>query len=142
MLFYAQLQQMDGKWNDKCTIMVRKWMKSMSINDRKMDNSRAQHLPQTELFAYPHATQYLCSIQLEKLIHSFLHFTIRIAAARRNREFNTNWQSHLAEDLAENLAESQLFSRGFSRNLVESQLIFLAENLAKGFSEDFGRVAA
>ena len=41
-------------------------------------------------------------------------------------EFNTNWQSHLAEDLAENLADSQLFSR----NLAESQLI-LAENLAK-----------
>ena len=83
--------------------MVRKWMKGMSINDRKMDNSRAQHLPQTELVACPHATQYLCSIQLEKkLIHSFLHFTICIAVARRNREFNTNWQSHLAEVLGEN----------------------------------------
>ena len=35
MLFYAQLQQMDGKWNDKWVIMVRKWMKGMSINDRK-----------------------------------------------------------------------------------------------------------
>ena len=38
MLFYAQLQQMDEKW----TIMVRKWMKDMSISDGKMDNSRAQ----------------------------------------------------------------------------------------------------
>ena len=42
MLFYAQLQQMDGKWNDKWAIMVRKWMKDMSISDGKMDNSRAQ----------------------------------------------------------------------------------------------------
>ena len=102
-------------------------MKGMSINDGKMDNSRAQHLPQTELVACPHATQYLCSIQLEKkLIHSFLHFTICTAAARRNGEFNIIWQSHLAEDLAENLADSQLFSR----NLAKSQLI-LAEELAK-----------
>ena len=104
MLLYAQLQQMDGK----------------------IDNSRAQHLPQTELVACPQATQCLWSIQLEKLIYLFLHFTIRTAAARRNWEFNRNWQSHLAEDLAENLVDSQLFSR----NLVESQLI-LAENLAK-----------
>ena len=36
---------------------------------------------------------------LKKLIHSFLHFTICIAVARRNREFNTIWQSHIAEDL-------------------------------------------
>ena len=43
MLFYEQLQQMDGKWNDKWAIMVRKWMKDMSISDEKMDNSRAQH---------------------------------------------------------------------------------------------------
>ena len=107
-----------------------------------MDNSKAQHLPQTELVASPHATQYLCNIQLEEFIHLFLHFTIRTVAARRNGEFNRNWQSNLAEDLAENLVESQLFSRGFSRNLVESQLIFLAENLAKGFSEDFGGVTA
>ena len=64
---------MDGKWNDKWAIMVRKWMKDMLISDGKMDNSRAQHLPQTELVACPHATQYLCSIQLEKLIHLFLH---------------------------------------------------------------------
>ena len=54
--------------------MVRKWMKSMLINDGKMDNSRAQHLPQTELVACPHATQYLCSIQLEK--NSFTRFFI------------------------------------------------------------------
>ena len=90
-------------------------MKGMSINDEKMDNSRAQHLPQTELVACPHATQYLCSVQLEKLIHLFFHFTIRIAAARRNREFNTNWQSYLVEDLAENLADSQLFSRNLAK---------------------------
>ena len=57
MLIYAQLQQMDGKWNDKWAIMVRKLMKYMSISDGKMDNSRAQHHPQTELVAYPHATQ-------------------------------------------------------------------------------------
>ena len=54
--------------------MVRKWMKDMSVSDGKMDNSRAQHLPQTELVAYPHATQYLCSIQLEK--NSFTRFFI------------------------------------------------------------------
>ena len=101
MLFYAQLQQMDGKWNDKWTIMGRKWMKYMSISDGKIKNSKAQHHPQTELVACPHATQYLCSIQLEELIHLFLHFTIRTVAARRNGEFNRNWQSHscLAEDL-------------------------------------------
>ena len=71
MLFYAQLQQMDGKLNDKWTIMVRNWMKVMSINDGKMDNSRAQHHPQIKLVACPHATQYLCSI------HSLVafHFT-------------------------------------------------------------------
>ena len=82
MLFYAQLQH--GKWNDKWTIMVRKWMKDMSISDGKMDNFRAQHLPQTELVECPHATQYLCSIQLELIIHLFLHFTIHTVAARRN----------------------------------------------------------
>ena len=71
MLIYAQLQQMDGKWNDNWAIMERKWMKYMSISDGKMDNSRAQHLPQTELVACHHATQYLCSIQIEKLIHLF-----------------------------------------------------------------------
>ena len=75
MLFYAQLQQMDGKWNDKWAIMGRKWMKYMSVSDGKMDNSVAQHHPQTKLVACPHATQYLCSIQLEELIHLFLHFT-------------------------------------------------------------------
>ena len=42
MLFYTQLQQMDGKWNDKWAIMGRKWMKYMSISDGKIDNSRAQ----------------------------------------------------------------------------------------------------
>ena len=91
-------------------------MKDMSISDENMDNSRAQHLPQNEFVACPHATQYLCSIQLEELIHLLLHFTIRTATSRRNGEFNRNWQSHLAEDLAENLAELQLFSR----NLAES----------------------
>ena len=71
MLFYTQLQQMDEKWNDKWAIMGRKWMKYMSVSDGKMDNSRAQHHPQTELVACPHATQYLCSI------HSLItfHFT-------------------------------------------------------------------
>ena len=91
MLFYAQLQQMDGKWNDKWATMGRKWMKYMSISDEKMDNYRAQHLPQTEIAACLHATQYLCSIQLEELIHLFLHFTIHTIAARRNGEFNRNW---------------------------------------------------
>ena len=101
MLFYAQLQQMDGKWNDKWVIMGRKGMKHMSISDEKMDKSVAQHHPQTELVVCPHATQYMCRIQLEELIHSFLHFTIRTVAARRNGEFNRNWQSHscLEEDL-------------------------------------------
>ena len=70
--------------------MGRKWMKYMSISDEKMDNSMAQHLPQSELVACPHATKYLCSIQLKKLIHLFLHFTIRTTAARRNGEFNRN----------------------------------------------------
>ena len=106
MMFYAQLQQMDGKWNDKWAIMARKWMKDMSISDGKMNNSRAQHLPQFGLVACLHATQYLCSIQLEKLIHLFFHFTIRTTAARRNGEFNKNLQSHLAEDLAEGFADS------------------------------------
>ena len=55
----------------------------MSISDGKIDNSSAQHLPQTELVACPHATQYLCSIQLEELIPLFLHFTIHIVATRR-----------------------------------------------------------
>ena len=91
MVFYAELQQMDGKWNDKWVIMVRKWMKYMSIGDGKMDNSRAQHLSQTELVACPHATQYLCSIELEEFIHLFFHFTIHTIAARRNGEFNRNW---------------------------------------------------
>ena len=98
----------------------------MSISNGKMDNSSAQHLPQTELVACPHATQYLCSIQPKELIHLLLHFTICTVVARRNGEFNRNWQSHLAEELAENLADSQLFSK----NLAESELI-LAENLAK-----------
>ena len=35
MLFYTQLQQMDGKWNKKWAIMVKKWMKDMSISDGK-----------------------------------------------------------------------------------------------------------
>ena len=35
MLFYVELQQMDGKWNDKWAIMGRKWMKYMSISDEK-----------------------------------------------------------------------------------------------------------
>ena len=73
MLFYAQLKQIDGKWNDKWAIMGRKWMKYMSISDEKMDNSMVQHHPQTELVACPHATQYLCSI------HSLVafHFTMQ-----------------------------------------------------------------
>ena len=90
MLFYAQLQQMDGKWNDKWMIMERKWMKYMLISDGKMDNSRAQHLPQTKLVACPHATHYLRSIQLKEPIHLFLHFTIRTVAARKNGDFNRN----------------------------------------------------
>ena len=44
MLFYTQLQQMDGKWNDKWEIMERKWMKYMSISDGNMDNSTAQQV--------------------------------------------------------------------------------------------------
>ena len=90
MLFYAQLQQMDGKWNDKWPIMGKKWKKYMSISDGKMGNYVAQHHPQTEFVACPHATQYLCSIQLEELIHLFLQFTICTVAARRNGEFNQN----------------------------------------------------
>ena len=57
MMFYAQLQQMDGKWNDKWAIMGRKWMKYMSISDGKIDKSMAQHHPQTKLVACPHANQ-------------------------------------------------------------------------------------
>ena len=119
--------------------MERKQMKYMSISDGKMNNSKAQHLPKTKLVACLHATQYLCSIQLEELIHLFLHFTICTVAARRNGEFNRNWQSHSC--LAEDLAESQLLSRGFSRNLAESQLIFSGE-FGEGFTEYFGGVAA
>ena len=33
---------MDGKWNDKWTIIVRKLMKDILISDGKIDNSRAQ----------------------------------------------------------------------------------------------------
>ena len=70
--------------------MGRNEMKYMSISDGKMDKSMAQHHPQTELVACPHAIQYLCSIQLEELIHLFLHFTIRTVVAKRNGEFNRN----------------------------------------------------
>ena len=42
MVFYGKSQQMDGKWNDKWAMMVRKGMKYMSISDGKMDNSRAK----------------------------------------------------------------------------------------------------
>ena len=55
--------------------MVRKWMKNMSISDGKMNNSRAQHLPHTELVACPHATQYLCSIQTRKT-HAIVVFIL------------------------------------------------------------------
>ena len=41
----------------------------MLIGDENMDKSVTQHLPQTELVACTHATQYLCNIQLEELIH-------------------------------------------------------------------------
>ena len=40
MVFSEQLQQMDGKWNDKWEMMVIKWMKYILISDGKMDNSR------------------------------------------------------------------------------------------------------
>ena len=52
MLFYAQLHQMDGKWNDKQAIMVRKWMKGMLVSDGKMDNSRAQHISTKNLLQF------------------------------------------------------------------------------------------
>ena len=69
---------------------------------------------------------YVASNLKKTLSHSFLHFIIGTAAARRNREFNTNWQSYLTEDLAKNLVDSQFFSR----NLAKSQLI-LTKNLVK-----------
>ena len=47
-------------------------MKCMSIGDENMDKYMTQHLPQTKLVACPHATQYLCNIQLEELSHLFL----------------------------------------------------------------------
>ena len=66
---------MDGKWNDKWAIMVRKWMKDMSISDEKMNNSKAQHLPQTKLVACPHATQYLCRFQT-RYTHAIVVFIL------------------------------------------------------------------
>ena len=102
MLFYGQLQQMDEKWNEKWAIMRRKWMKYMSISDGKMDNSRAEHHPQTEIVACTHATQYLCGIQIEEFIQLFIHFTIRILAARRvatgrNGKSSRSWRSRSRE---------------------------------------------
>ena len=55
--------------------MVRKWMKDMSISDGKMDNSKAQHLPQIELVACPHATQYPCSIKT-RMTHLVVAFIL------------------------------------------------------------------
>ena len=59
-----------------------KKMKYMSISDGKMDKSAAQHHPQTELVACPHATQYLCSI------HSLVafHFTMQAELQLRKVE--------------------------------------------------------
>ena len=63
MVFYGQLQQMDGKVNDKWVIKERRGMQYMLMGDENMDKSMTQHLLQTELFACPHSTQNLCSIQ-------------------------------------------------------------------------------
>ena len=62
MVFYGQLQQIDGKWNDKWIIIGTRGMEYMSISDEYMDKSMSQHLPQIELVACPHATQNLCNI--------------------------------------------------------------------------------
>ena len=43
-------------------------MQYMLIGDGNMDKSMAQHLPQTELVACPHATQNLCSIQPKRTL--------------------------------------------------------------------------
>ena len=39
MVFYEQLQQIDGKWNDKWIIIGRRGMQYMSIGDENMVKS-------------------------------------------------------------------------------------------------------
>ena len=85
---------MDGKWNDKWAIIGIKWMKYMSISDGKMDKSVAQHHPQTEVLHVLMQPKTCVASTLERLIQLFLHFTIHTVAAKRNGEFNRNWQSH------------------------------------------------
>ena len=75
MVFYGQLQQMDGKCNDKWIIIGIRWMQYMSIGGENMDKSMTQHLPQTKLFACPHATQNLCSIKTRRT-HSIVVFIL------------------------------------------------------------------
>ena len=43
-------------------------MQYMSIGDENIDKSVTQHLPQTELVARPHSTQYMCSIQIRRAL--------------------------------------------------------------------------
>ena len=62
---------MDRKWNDKWAIMVRKWMKDMSISDEKMDNSRAQHSRLLEYFTY--GLDYVDDIFIPSVYLSICH---------------------------------------------------------------------
>ena len=48
----------------------------MLIGDENTDKSKTQHLPKIELVACPHATQYLCNIQLEEIIHLLLYILL------------------------------------------------------------------
>ena len=59
---------MDGKWNDKWTLIGRREIRYMSIGDENMEKYVTQHLPQIELIACPHATQNLCSIQTRRTL--------------------------------------------------------------------------
>ena len=57
----------------------------MSIGDENMDKSMTQHLPQTELVAWLHATQNLCSIQTWKT-HSIVTFILPLAQLQREEK--------------------------------------------------------
>ena len=84
MVFYRQLQQMDGKWNDKWIIIIRREMQYMSIGDENRDKSVTQHLPQTRLVACPHATQCPCSIQTRRT-HSIVAFILPCIVTKTRR---------------------------------------------------------
>ena len=78
MVFCRQLQQMEGKWNDKWIIIGRREMQCMSKHEENMDKSVTQHIPQTKLVACSHATQNVSSIQIRKS-HSIVAFILPLA---------------------------------------------------------------